>query len=123
VRAEQTVSEMVVESLARRAEALSEESGQSFEEAFADVLKTPPAVDSASSRTAPTATRRPQSGRPACWPTARPGDRRLRTSEGGYEVGEDSLSWQGRYMDWVEGTDGREEYDSFLRNRFASLEG
>jgi hypothetical protein len=30
VRAEQTVSEMVVESLARQAEALSEESGQSF---------------------------------------------------------------------------------------------
>jgi hypothetical protein len=26
-------------------------------------------------------------------------------------------------MDWVEGTDGREEYHSFLRNRFASLEG
>ena len=41
VRAEQTVSEMVVESLARRAEALSEETGRSFEYAFAEVLKTP----------------------------------------------------------------------------------
>ena len=41
MRAEQTVSEMVVESLARQAEALSEVSGQSFEEAFAEVLKTP----------------------------------------------------------------------------------
>jgi len=48
---------------------------------------------------------------------------RLRTCEGGHEVGEDSLSWLGRYMDWVDGTDGREEYHSFLRNRFASLEG
>lgn len=41
MRAEQTVSEMVVESLARQAEALSEVSGQSFEEAFGEVLKTP----------------------------------------------------------------------------------
>ena len=41
VRAEQTVSEMVVESLARQAEALSEATGQPFEEAFAQVLKTP----------------------------------------------------------------------------------
>jgi CheY-like chemotaxis protein len=40
VRAEQTVSEMVVEVLARQAEALSERTGQSFEEAFAEVLKT-----------------------------------------------------------------------------------
>ena len=41
MRAEQTVSEMVVESLARRAEALAERSGQPFEEAFAEVLQTP----------------------------------------------------------------------------------
>jgi hypothetical protein len=41
LRAEQTVSEMVVESLARQAEALSEGTGQPFEEAFAEVLKTP----------------------------------------------------------------------------------
>jgi hypothetical protein len=41
VRAEQSVSEMVVEALARQAEALSERTGQPFEEAFAQVLKTP----------------------------------------------------------------------------------
>ena len=41
MRAEQTVSEMVVESLARRAEALSEGSDLTFEDAFAEVLKTP----------------------------------------------------------------------------------
>jgi CheY-like chemotaxis protein len=41
VRAEQTVSEMVVEVLARQAEALSKRTGQSFEDAFAEVLKTP----------------------------------------------------------------------------------
>jgi hypothetical protein len=40
MRAEQTVSEMVVEVLARQAEALSEESGRSFDEAFAEVLRT-----------------------------------------------------------------------------------
>jgi predicted ester cyclase len=41
MRAEQTVSEMVVESLARRAEVLLEGSGKTFEEAFAEVLETP----------------------------------------------------------------------------------
>ena len=41
MRAEQTVSEMVVEVLARRAEALSEGTGRPFEDAFAEVLDTP----------------------------------------------------------------------------------
>jgi len=41
VREEQTVSEMVVEVLARQAEVLSERTGQPFEDAFAEVLKTP----------------------------------------------------------------------------------
>jgi CheY-like chemotaxis protein len=41
LRAEQTVSEMVVEVLARQAEALSEGTGRSFEDAFAEVLDTP----------------------------------------------------------------------------------
>jgi hypothetical protein len=41
LRAEQTVSEMVVESLARQAEALSERTGHPFEDAFAEVLNTP----------------------------------------------------------------------------------
>jgi CheY-like chemotaxis protein len=40
VRAEQTVSEMVVEVLARQAEALSERTGMAFADAFAEVLKT-----------------------------------------------------------------------------------
>ncbi len=124
MRAEQTVSEMVVESLARQAEALSEESGQSFEEAFADVLKTP-----AGRRLGELADGPHRHEKAAEWQAGLLADRearrpaRLRTSEGGYEVGEDSLSWQGRYMGWVEGADGREEYDSVLRNRFASLEG
>jgi CheY-like chemotaxis protein len=41
VRAKQTVSEMVVEVLARQADAFSERTGRSFDEAFAAVLKTP----------------------------------------------------------------------------------
>jgi len=41
VRAEQTVAEMVVVALARRAEALSEGTDRPLEEAFAQVLKTP----------------------------------------------------------------------------------
>ncbi len=48
----------------------------------------------------------------------------LRTSENGREAGEGGCySWLGRYMDWVEGTDGREEYHALVRERFASLEG
>ncbi|HET7271536.1 MAG TPA: response regulator transcription factor [Rubrobacter sp.] len=41
MRAEQTVSEMVVEVLARQAEAISERTGRPFEDAFAEVLMTP----------------------------------------------------------------------------------
>jgi CheY-like chemotaxis protein len=41
MRAEQTVSEMVVEVLARRAEALSEREGRPFKDAFVEVLTTP----------------------------------------------------------------------------------
>jgi hypothetical protein len=41
VRAEQIVSEMVAEALVHQAEALSEGTGWSFEEAFAEVLEAP----------------------------------------------------------------------------------
>lgn len=41
MRAEQTVSEMVVEVLARQAEELANRSGQPFDDAFADALSTP----------------------------------------------------------------------------------
>ena len=41
MRAEQTVSEMVVEVLARQAEALSEREGRPFKDAFVEVLDTP----------------------------------------------------------------------------------
>ncbi len=38
---EQTVSEMVVEALVRQADALTEGTGEPFDDAFARVLKTP----------------------------------------------------------------------------------
>ena len=41
MRAEQTVSEMVVEVLARQTESLSEREGRPFEDAFVEVLDTP----------------------------------------------------------------------------------
>jgi hypothetical protein len=41
VRAEQTVSEMVVKALARQAETLAEKTGRSLEDTLAEVLKTP----------------------------------------------------------------------------------
>ena len=124
MRPEQTVSEMVVETLARQAEALSEGTKQPIEDAFAEVLKTP-----AGRRLSELADGPHRHEKAAEWQAGLLADRearrpaRLRTSEGGHEVGEDSLSWLRRYMDWVEGTDGQEEYHSFLRNRFASLGG
>jgi hypothetical protein len=124
VRAEQTVSEMVVESLARQAEALSEGNSKTFADAYAEVLETP-----AGRRLGELADGPHRHEKAAEWQAGLLADRearrpaRLRTPEGGHEVGEESLSWLGRYMDWVEGTDGREEYHSFLHNRFASLEG
>ena len=129
MRADQTVSEMVVESLARQAVALSEGSTLPFEESFAQVLKTPAgrrlgeiadgphrhekAVDWQASLIADREARRPAHLRT-----------HLRASEGGNEDGEGGRnSWLGRYMDRVDGTDGREEYHAQLRERFASLEG
>ena len=41
MRAEQTVSEMVVEALARQAEALPEREGWPFKDAYAEVLDIP----------------------------------------------------------------------------------
>ena len=63
MRAQQSVSEMVAESLSRQAQALSERSGRPFEEAFEEVLKTP-----AGYRLAELAggTRKPQNGRRGC---------------------------------------------------------
>ena len=124
MRVEQTVSEMVVESLARQAEALSEGNSKTFADAYAEVLETP-----AGRRLGELADGPHRHEKAAEWQAGLLADRearrpaRLRTSEGGHEVGEDSLSWLGRYMNRVEGTDGREEYHSFLRNRFASLGG
>ena len=124
MRVEQTVSEMVVESLARQAEALSEGKGKTFADEYAEVLETP-----AGRRLGELADGPHRHEKAAEWQAGLLADRearrpaRLRTSEGGHEVGEDSLSWLGRYMNRVEGTDGREEYHSFLRNRFASLGG
>ena len=124
MRVEQTVSEMVVESLARQAEALSEGNSKTFADAYAEVLETPAGRQLGELADGPHRHEKAaewQAGLLADREARRPA--RLRTSEGGHEVGEDSLSWLGRYMDRVEGTDGREEYHSFLRNRFVSLEG
>ena len=124
MRAEQTVSEMVVEALARQAETLSEGSGQPFEEAFGQVLETP-----AGRRLGELADGPHRHEKAAQWQASLLADREarrpahLRTSEGEHEVGDSRLSWLGRYMERVEGTDGREEYHAQLRERFASLEG
>lgn len=118
MRAEQTVSEMVVESLARQAEALSEETGRPFEDAFAEVLKTP-----AGRRLGELADGPHRHEKAAQWQAGLLTYREARRPAHLRELGGvgASYSWPGRYMEWAEGKDGREEYDVFLRERFVSL--
>jgi hypothetical protein len=97
VRAQQTVSEMVVEALARQAQVLSERSGQPFEEAFEEVLKTP-----AGYRMADLADGPHRHEKAAKWQAGLLADRQaqrrahLRISENGYGTreGEGGLRWQ-----------------------------
>ena len=123
MRAEQTVSEMVVEALARQAEALSERTGQPFEGAFVEVLETP-----AGRKLAELADSPHRHEKAADWQAGLLRNREaqrpthLRISEGGHAAMEGRYSWLGRYMEWVEGKDGHEEYHAFVGERFASLE-
>jgi len=115
---------MVVESLARQAQALSERSDQPFEEAFEEVLKTP-----AGYRLADLADGTHRHEKAAKWQAGLLADRHaqrrahLRISENGYGTREEIKLWRARYMDQVEGTDGRAEYHALLRQRFTRLEG
>ena len=125
MRAEQTVSEMVVEALARQAEALSERTGRPFEEAFAKVLETP-----AGRRLAELADGPHRHEKAARWQAGLIADREaqrpahLCASEGGHEDAGEGRYWRlGRYMERVEGTDARAEYYGLWRERFARLEG
>ncbi len=100
-----------METLARQANTLSERSGQPFEGAFAQVLKTP-----AGRRLGELADGPHRHKRAAAWQAGLLAEREarrpahLRSSEGGHEeiVGGGNYSWLGRYMEWVEVTDGRE---------------
>jgi hypothetical protein len=120
LRAEQTVSEMVVESLARQAEALSERTGHSFEGAFAEVLKTP-----AGGRLGDLADGPHRHEKAAQWQGSLLAEREARRPAHLRELGgaEARDSWLGHYLEWAEGAAGRKEYHAFLRERFASLKG
>ncbi len=112
MRAEQTVSEMVVGSLARQAEALAERSGRTFEEAFAEVLETPAGRELAELAGGPHRHRKAaewQAGLLADREAKRPAH--LRESV----CAENLYSGLGRYMEWVEGTEGRKEYNALMR--------
>jgi hypothetical protein len=103
VRAEQTVSEMVVESLARQAEALSEETDRPFGEAFAEILKT-----HAGSKLAELADGPHRHEKAADWQAGLLIDRKVQrtaylcASKGGHDAGEACYSWHGRYTERVE---------------------
>ncbi|MDP9478868.1 MAG: hypothetical protein M3R38_24845 [Actinomycetota bacterium] len=117
MRAEQTVSEMVVEAMARQAEALADSTGRPFEEAFAQVLETP-----AGRKLAELADGPYRHEKAARWQAGLLADREARRPAHLRESGS-RYSWLGRYLEWAQGTEGREEYHAFLRERFASIEG
>lgn len=112
MRAEQTVSEMVVGSLARQAEALAQRSGRTFEDAFAEVLETPAGRELAELADGPHRHEKAaqwQAGLLAGREAHRPAYLRELASA------RDRSSWLGRYMERVEGTEGREEYNALVR--------
>ena len=102
MRVEQTVSEMVVEVLARQAEALSGETGRPLEETSAEVLRTP-----AGRLLGELAEGSHRHEKAADWQDGLLRDReaqrpaRLRSSENGRGVGEVGRhSWLAHYMEW-----------------------
>ncbi len=119
MKVEQTVREMVVELLARQAEALSEGTDRSFEDAFAEALKTP-----AGRKLGEPADGPHRHEKAADWQAGLLADREAKRSAHLREFGSGGsrYSWLKHCMEWVEGTDGCEEYHALLRERFASLE-
>ena len=112
---------MVVESLVRQAEALSESTGQTFEQAFAEVLKTP-----AGRKLGELADGPHRHERAADWQASLLANREARRPAHLHEDGGagSRYSWLERYTEWAEGKDGgREEYHAYLGEMFASMEG
>ena len=112
MRAEQTISEMVVESLARQAEALSERTNLPFEDAFAQVLETP-----AGRRLGELADGPHRHEKAAEWQANLFEEREARRPAHLREL--DGAMGRygrlGRHTEWVEGTDALAEYHALLR--------
>lgn len=127
MRAEQTVSEMVVEVLARQVETLSDGAGHPFKEAFDEVLKTP-----AGRLLGELADSPHRHERAAEWQAGLLASREARRSAhlrssstpemSHHEAGEGCYSWLGHYMEGGEETCARVEYHAQLQERFARLE-
>jgi hypothetical protein len=112
---------MVVESLARQAKTLSEGTDQPFEEAFAQVLKTP-----AGWRLAELADGPHRHQKAAQWQAGLMADRDARRPGHLRESGVAGSRYSGfeRYTEWAESKDGgREEYHAYLGKMFASMGG
>ena len=119
MRAEQTVSEMVVEVLARQARALSGGSELSFGDALAEVLETP-----AGRKLGELADGPHRHQKAAEWQAGLIADRDAQRPAHLREGGGSRYSWAERYVEWAEGKDGgHEEYHAYLGEMFASLQG
>lgn len=124
MRAQQTVSEMVVEALARQAEALSEESGRPFKDAFAEVLKTPAGRQLAELADGPHRHERAAewqadltATREALWPAARP--RGWASTGGRYRTKEEQEEMQTRILLVEDNQDFREAFARMLQLQLA----
>jgi hypothetical protein len=102
---------MVVESPSRQAEALSERTGHSFEDAFAEVLKTP-----ASGRLVELADGSHRHEKAAQWQAGLLADREAQRPAHLRELGgaEARDSWLGHYLEWAEGAAVCKKYHVFL---------
>jgi hypothetical protein len=121
LRAQQTVSEMVAESLARQAQALSVGTDRPLEDAFAEVFETP-----AGRKLAELADGPHRHQKAADWQAGLLADREARRPAHLRESGVawSRYTWLERYTEWAEGKDrGREEYHAYLGEMFASMEG
>lgn len=105
---DQTVSEMAQEVIRRQAKTLADQSGQPFEWAMADTLKSDAARQ----------LRELAEGEYGEWKAAQ-WQARLPWAR----AEEHHYSWLESYMGWLKGKESRQEYHALLEEELASLRG
>jgi acetyl-CoA acetyltransferase len=126
MRAEQTVTEMAEEVLARQAKAIVAQTGQSFESALAAVTSTPAGQQLKELANGEHRHEKAQEWQVSLF--AERAERRLMD----HGIPADTLSrfaaerhysWVENYMEWLRGKEERLEYHALLEEELASLRG